>query len=85
MKLKCVDNTDLEELLTIGKQYSGEIHKSKPSNMSWSNVKIFLCDDKKPGFFRLNRFEEVFNDTDSILWGEPEVKINSYTLETERK
>lgn len=79
MKLKCVDNTDLVEQLTVGREYTAgfSFHKIY--------VYVYRADDKKPGIFHPNRFEEVISDVDSILWVEPEVKINSYTLETERK
>ncbi len=79
MKLKCTDNTDLAEQLTVGREYTADYSPHK------IYVYVYRADDKKPGFFHPNRFEEVVSDADAILWGEPEVKINSYTLETERK
>jgi hypothetical protein len=66
MNFKCINNTDVEDLLTIGKVYKGV-------NRFDLMVRIFRCDDKKDANFMPSRFEEI-PDTMSLL-DEPEVHI----------
>ena len=72
MKLRCVNNDSLEGVLTIVKEYKGDLNRN-------TNVAvIYRCDDKKLGNFLGSRFEEVVD----MVSLEPDVKINSYSLET---
>ena len=66
MNFKCINNTDVEDLLTVGKVYKG-------MNIAGIAVRIFRCDDKKDANFMPSRFVEV-PDTVSLL-DEPEVHI----------
>lgn len=73
MNLRCINNDGLESVLTVGREYKGEYSPHK------IYVYVYRADDKKPGFFHPNRFEEV----DTVL-SEPETKVNQYFLYTEK-
>ena len=66
MNFKCINNTYVEDLLTLDKVYKG-------INIAGIAVRIFRCDDKKEGTLLPERFVEV-PDTVSLL-DEPEVHI----------
>ena len=66
MNFKCINNTDVEDLLTVGKVYKGV-------NIFDLMIRVFRCDDKKDANFMPERFVELSN-TVSLL-DEPEVHI----------
>ena len=76
MKFRCLDNTDVEGLLTVGKEYKGEVF----GDMC---VHVFRCDDKGSAHFLPARFELVPEEIDTV--SEPEVSIYVYTLEGKQK
>lgn len=75
MKYRCIDNQDVEELLTLNREYSAYC-------IVGIAVRVFRCDDKKEGTFMIERFLEVIDDNMS---NEPEVSIYQCSLDTERK
>ena len=77
MKFRCLDNTDVEELLTVGKVYAGV-------DVVGIMVRVFRCDDKHEGNFRSERFELVPEEIDTVS-KEPEVSIYVYTLDTQKR
>ena len=77
MEFRCINADGMSGILTKGRVYKGEYARHL------RYVKIYRCDDKHLGYFTDDRFEEVISDTDPILWGEPEVKINTYSLYSE--
>lgn len=72
MKFRCIDNQDVETLLTVGKEYAGEYHHT-------ATILIFRCEDKRSGWFSRSRFVPA---VDTMLTDD--VKINSYTLTVEK-
>lgn len=75
MNYKCINNHDLEGILTLNKEYKGDVA------FHLDYIKIYRCDDKKGGYFRANRFVEV-PDTVSVV--EPQTKVNQYFLYAEK-
>lgn len=75
MKFRCINNDEMDGILTKGREYAGEMAKHR----DW--IKIFRCDDKKPGFFEPYRFVEVKEEVIPVY----EVKINHYFVEVEKR
>lgn len=73
MEFRCINAEGMSGILTKGRVYKGEYARHL------RYVKIYRCDDKNPGYFTDDRFEEV----KEIDLGEPEVKINTYSLYSE--
>ena len=75
MEFRCINAEGMSGILTKGRVYKGEYARHL------RYVKIYRCDDKHLGYFTDDRFEEV----KEIDLGEPEVKINHYFMEVEKK
>ena len=74
MKFRCINNDEMDGILTKGREYAGEMAKHRDF------IKIFRCDDKHSGFFEMYRFEEV---GDALVHGDM-IKINHYFVEAEK-
>jgi len=72
MKFRCINNDEMDGILTKGREYAGEM----ANHRDW--IKIFRCDDKHCGYFEPGRFEEV---SEALVHGDI-VKINHYFIET---
>jgi len=74
MKFRCINNQDVESMLTVGKIYAGY-------NISDIAVKIYRTDDKQSGWFLPARFEV----TEGLVPDEPTTTIWEYTVEGKTK
>lgn len=70
MKFRCINNQDVETLITVGKVYAGH------SGIFF--VRIFRCDDKHEGHFKLDRFEPA----EELVPVEPETFVYNYFMVT---
>lgn len=75
MKFRCINNDEMDGILTKGKEYAGEMAKHRDF------IKIYRCDDKGVGYFTPDRFVEV---GEALVHGDL-VKINHYFVEVEKK
>jgi len=73
MKFRCTNNDELDGILTVEREYAGEMAYHRDF------VKIFKCDDGHPGFFEGNRFQEVVKPAPVVT------KINHYFVEVEKR
>lgn len=78
MKYLCINSDGMEGILTKGRIYAGELSQHK------LYLHIFRDDAKHQVFCSPDRFSVVKSDVDNILWGDPEVKINSYFITIEK-
>lgn len=75
MKFRCINNDEMDGILTKGREYAGEMAYHRDF------IKIYHCDDKHPGYFEPYRFVEV---GDAVVHSD-EVKITHYFVEVEKK
>ena len=75
MRFRCINNTDVEDLLTVGKVYAG-------ISVAGMAVHVFRCDDKQKATLKIERFEEVLED---LVPAEPTTTIWEYTVEGKEK
>ena len=74
MKFRCINNTDVEDLLTVGKVYVGH-------DVVGIAVKVYRCDDKREGHFKGHRFELA----EDLVPANPTTTIWEYTVEGKEK
>lgn len=74
-KFRCINNDEMDGILTKGREYAGEYAKHRDL------VTIFRCDDKNKGHFSGKRFEEVKEEE----YAEPIVSIYTYSLDYQGK
>ena len=71
MEFRCINAEGMSGILTKGRVYKGDYARHL------RYVKIYRCDDKKPGYFTDDRFEEVLPEQKET------VKITNYSLYAE--
>lgn len=81
MKFRCINNDDVDGLLTVGKIYEG--NKVQPNvNHIWdTHIVIYRCDDKHQSNFLCERFEVA----EDLVPAEPTTTIWEYTVEGKEK
>jgi len=75
MKFLCINNDEMDGILTGGKEYAGEMAYHRDF------IKIFRCDDKHSGYFEPYRFVEVKEEEHA----EPIIAIYTCSLDCQGK
>lgn len=76
MKFRCINNQDVETLVTVGKVYAGQEIKGLLDAVI--GIRVYRCDDKHEGYFSPSRFEPA----EELVAPEPKTFIYTYALET---
>jgi hypothetical protein len=83
MKFRCINNDNVDGLLTVGKIYTGfpDNNTSYPFLHACAFINIFRCDDKHIGYFKPERFEVA----EDLVPVEPTTTLWEYTVEGKEK